>query len=392
MSAQKVYRAIGLMSGTSLDGEIDVALIETDGQAYVKPLGFKPFPYDLSVREKVRACFGQRTCDEAIIEAEALVTDLHIAAVKASGFEANIIGFHGQTITHAPHERFTWQLGDGARLARETGIDVINDMRQADIKAGGQGAPLIPLYHAAMMANQVKPVAVLNLGGVGNITFIDNFPLPEGGGRGRVYNGDSGSSVNPYLNPPPQGGGDHDMFEIIAFDTGPANAMMDDFIMMRMKQPFDKEGALAREGVTDHAVLEQFLADPYFKKTGPKSLDRNAWNLKALEHLNATDGMATLLEMSVQAVRLSLAAMPSAPKALYVCGGGRKNIFMMQRLEEILEIPVQSIESAGWNGDTTEAEGFGYLAVRSLLGLPLSLPSTTGVPEPITGGVLCKAK
>lgn len=383
MSEQKVYRAIGLMSGTSLDGEIDVALIETDGWAYVKPLGFKPFPYDLSVREKVRACFGKRERDGAgaVQEAEALVTDLHIQAVKASGFQADIIGFHGQTITHAPQDRFTWQLGDGARLARETGIDVVNDMRQADVKAGGQGAPLIPLYHAAMMVGQAKPVAVLNLGGVANVTFIGPSCLPRESGD---LLGD-GRQIPAFA-------GKADSFDITAFDTGPANAMMDDLCWARMGRAFDEGGALARAGRVEDAVLEKFLADPYFKKTGPKSLDRNTWDVQAVAHLNAADGMATLLEMSVQSVKAGLAHCAQAPAALYVCGGGRKNAYMMERLMQILDIPVQKIEDAGWNGDATEAEGFAYLAVRSLLGLPLSLPSTTGVPKPITGGVLCKVK
>jgi anhydro-N-acetylmuramic acid kinase len=355
MGAQKVYRAIGLMSGTSLDGEIDVALIETDGLSYVKALGSKPFPYDLSVREKVRACFGKRERDAAVEEAEALVTDMHVQAVKTSGFQAEIIGFHGQTITHAPEDRFTWQLGDGARLARETGIDVVCDMRQADVKAGGQGAPLIPLYHAAMMAGQAKPVAVLNLGGVGNVTFID--------AKG----------------------------EITAFDTGPANALMDDLCWARMGAAFDEGGVLARAGTVDPAVVADFLAHPYFQKTGAKSLDRNQWSVESAAHLSDEDALATLAEMSVQSVKAGLAHCAQAPAALYVCGGGRKNAYLMERLAQVLDVPVLKIEDAGWNGDATEAEGFAYLAVRSLLGLPLSLPSTTGVPQPITGGILHKA-
>ena len=355
MSGQKVYRAIGLMSGTSLDGEIDVALIRTDGQSFVEALDFKPFPYDRGVREKVRACFGQRAPDAQTLEAEALVTDLHSAAVKASGFQADVIGFHGQTITHDPAKRFTWQLGDGARLARETGMDVVYDFRSADVKAGGQGAPLIPLFHAAMMAGQSKPVAVLNLGGVGNVTFV---------------------------------GDDED---ILAFDTGPANALLDDFVRQRTGKDFDAGGALAAQGKPDARILKTFLSDPFFDRPAPKSLDRNHWSLDVVKPLSAEDGAATLLAMSVGAVVRALEHLPAKPKAVYVCGGGRKNEFMMDQLRAGLGLPVQAIDTLGWNGDAIEAQGFGYLAVRSLLGLPLSLPSTTGVPDPISGGVLCKA-
>lgn len=356
----KVYRAIGLMSGTSLDGEIDVALIETDGQDYVKALDFRPFPYDLSVRENVRACFGKRERDAAVEEAEALVTDMHVQAVKASGFQADVIGFHGQTITHAPEDRFTWQLGDGARLARETGIDVVNDMRQADIKAGGQGAPLIPLYHAAMMAGQAKPVAVLNLGGVGNVTFMGT-------------NGD-----------------------IIAFDTGPANAMMDDFMRLRTGLEYDCDGDLACKGDPEPKIIKAFLADEYFKKSPPKSLDRNQWSIDIVSHLKTEHGLATLMALTTGSLEKAFKILPSEPRAIFVAGGGRKNAFLMDVLDGRLPRRFFStfgpIEKAGWNGDATEAEGFAYLAVRSLLRLPLTLPSTTGVPKPITGGILHRAR
>lgn len=347
------------MSGTSLDGEIDVALIETDGRDYVRPLGFYAHPYDLSVREKVRACFGKRTRDAAVEEAEALVTDLHIAAVKASGFQGDIIGFHGQTITHAPEERFTWQIGDGPRMARETGLDVVYDFRSADVKAGGQGAPLIPLYHAAMMAGQRKPAAVVNLGGVANVTFI----------------GADGS--------------------IVAFDCGPANALMDDFMRRRTGHAFDEGGALAAQGEPDGAIIKAFLQDEYFNRPAPKSLDRNHWGIGIVEGLSDADGMATLMAMTTGALERAFKVLPAKPRAVFVAGGGRKNDFMMGvlrgRLPHTMFSKFGPVEDAGWNGDATEAEGFGYLAVRSLLGLPLSLPGTTGIPAPLTGGVLCRA-
>lgn len=356
MNERKVYTAIGLMSGTSLDGEIDVALIRTDGQDFVEALDFKPFPYDKSVRDKVRACFGRRDRDEAVIEAEKLVTDLHIEAVRASGFHADVIGFHGQTITHAPEDGFTWQLGDGARLSAETGMDVVYDLRQADIKAGGQGAPLIPVYHAAMMAEAEKPVAVLNLGGVANVTYI--------GADG----------------------------ELVACDIGPANALIDDYVSAKTGKAFDEGGEMALSAAPDQALVDKALSHPYFAQKPPKSLDRNEF-ISVLDDLpdDVNAAVATLTAITVQAIVRAVDLLPEAPKHWYVCGGGRKNKAMMIALFEALGVPVEPVESAGWNGDAIEAQGFAYLAVRSLLGYPLTFPKTTGVKAPLSGGVLCTA-
>lgn len=355
MGSRKVYRAIGLMSGTSLDGEVDVALIETDGQDYVKPMDFKPYRYGDHIRDIVRPCFGKRVRDAQVQKAEDAVTDVHIRAVKESGFEADIVGFHGQTITHDPSNRFTWQIGDGQRLARETGMDVIADMRQADVKAGGEGAPLLPLYHRARCADFKKPVVILNIGGVANITYIDT-------------------------------GG------ILAFDCGPGNALMDDFIKARTGQDYDRDGALAMTGMPpDQTVLRDFFMDAYFKKPPPKSLDRDMWSADLVQDLATAQGMATLLCMTTGAIAAGFEKLPAPPVACYVCGGGRKNTFLMDTLKALLLCAVEPVEALAWNGDATEAEGFAYLAVRSLLGLPLTEPTTTGVPQAMTGGVLYKA-
>ncbi|MCB9983546.1 MAG: anhydro-N-acetylmuramic acid kinase [Rhodospirillales bacterium] len=359
MSEHKVYRAIGLMSGTSLDGEIDVALVETDGQSHVKPLGFYAHPYDQGVRDKVRACFGKRVEDAETREAEGMVTDLHIAAVKASGFEGDVVGFHGQTITHAPEDGFTWQLGDGARMAAKTGMDVICDFRSADIKAGGQGAPLAPLYHQARVKSGglKEPVAIVNIGGVANVTYID---------------------------------GEY----ILAFDTGPGNALMDDFIKLRTGQDYDDKGKIASGGDPDGKIIEVFLSDEYFSKLPPKSLDRAYWSTDLVRELSTKDGAGTLLAMTVRSIQKSFEMLPRKPKATYICGGGRKNEFLMyvlsMRLPTAFFAKFGTVEKIGWNGDAIEAECFGYMAVRSLLGLPLSLPETTGVARPVSGGVLHK--
>ncbi len=380
-----IYRAIGLMSGTALDGEIDVALIETDGYGYVKPLRYMAYPYDESVRDKVRACFGKREPDEATVEAEKLVTDLHIKAVKVFDEKADVIGFHGQSITHDactvlssyddksvqtprrlrpsgrgindPYVGFTWQLGDGARLAAETGITTVYDMRQRDVKAGGQGAPLLPFYHRALLAEHEKPVAVLNIGGVANLTYI----------------------------------GSNDDEDIIAFDTGPGNALMDDFMAERVGRPYDRGGALASVGKAQEHLVKNFLRHEYFSASPPKSLDRNMWNTECVRYASNADGIATLLEMSASSIAAAFKHLPKMPKHLYVSGGGRKNVFLMDALSGYLPMPIDLIEKLGWNGDAIEAEGFAYLAVRSLLGETLSAPSTTGVRYALTGGVIAKA-
>lgn len=373
----KVHTAIGLMSGTSLDG-VDAALIETDGQAIVRPLGFVTFPYQPKAREEIRACFGVKNrLDPKVKDAERLITHLHIEAVEAllqetgrRREEIDVIGFHGQTVYHAPADRITVQIGNGDLMARECRIDVVDDFRSADVKAGGEGAPLAPLYHAARArhAGLELPAAILNIGGVANVTWI--------------------------------GGGPED---ILAFDTGPGNAMMDDWTKNRIDEPYDKDGALANAGTPNEALLTQWMAHEYFSRTPPKSLDRNEWDIAALgrmaqmmERLSDEDGAATLREFSIRGILKSVDYMPAPPKHWYACGGGRHNKGLMERLGAALTArghgALHAVDDLGWDGDATEAECFAYLAVRSLLGLPLSLPGTTAVPQPMTGGVLHRNK
>lgn len=351
MSTKKVYRAIGLMSGTSLDG-IDVALIETDGYGYVKPLAFKEYPYNASLRARIKQGFGNANAatDQEAID---LITNAHITAVKDFGHDADIIGFHGQTMFHDPDNGITIQIGDGQRLAKETGIDTVHDMRSADVAAGGQGAPLLPLYHEALVrsANLPLPTLILNIGGVSNITYIDEA-------------------------------------QIIAFDTGPGNALVDDFVQKRTGQPYDKNGALAATGKPSHEALDQWLAHPYFTKAIPKSLDRDAWDVSAVEDMSDADGAATLSHFTIKSIAAGIEFLTHPPVSCIVAGGGRHNDYLMKTLQGTLGAPVQSAEALNWNGDATEAEGFAYLAVRSLLGEPLSMPTTTGVPRPMTGGIL----
>lgn len=351
MDQNKVYTAIGMMSGTSLDG-IDVALVKTDGRDATKLLDFKTYEYDQETRHAVKDVFGARESSKAVDRAAHLVTQAHINAIRAFGHEADVIGFHGQTIHHDPDKKFTWQIGDCQNLANETGISVVGDMRQADISAGGQGAPLLPLCHRSFAASLPKPVAILNLGGVGNVTWL---------GKER-----------------------HD---ILAFDTGPANAPIDDLVQAKTGEAYDSNGKRALAGQPLQRLIDQWIDNPFFDQVPPKSLDRNQWDVSAVVEFKLEDAVATLTQFTVQSVLKSLQHLPDKPRALYVAGGGRKNKAMMKWLSEALDYPVEPVESIGWNGDALEAQGFAYLAVRSIQGLALTVPTTTGVPEPITGGL-----
>jgi anhydro-N-acetylmuramic acid kinase len=340
------------MSGTSLDG-IDVAAVATDGRRRVVPGPALTIPYAEAFRERLRSVLGG-VGEVAAVEAE--LTRLHAAAIaefraRHPNMAIELIGFHGHTILHRPAERRTWQIGDGALLARLAGIDVVADFRSADVAAGGEGAPLAPLYHAALAADLAKPVAVLNLGGVGNVTWI--------------------------------GPGTDD---ILAFDTGPGNALLDDWVRSHTGQAADFDGALARAGRVSAEHVARFLALPYFERPPPKSLDRDDFQAAVPQGLALADGAATLTEMTAASVASATRHFPSPAREWLVCGGGRHNPAIMTALARHLGVSVRPVEAVGWNGDALEAQAFAYLAVRSVLGLPLSLPSTTGAPHPVCGG------
>jgi anhydro-N-acetylmuramic acid kinase len=350
----KQYKAIGLMSGTSVDG-VDAALIRTDGELMLEQLGWTSVPYPDAVRQKVRALFN-RAPDPAV---EKELTLLNAEAVTKLLKETNhlpqdidIVGFHGQTISHAPERGHTCQMGDGALLAKTVRIDVINDFRSADVKAGGQGAPLVPIYHRAIAATLDKPVVFLNIGGVANVTYV--------GTKGDIF----------------------------AFDTGPGNALLDDWMLHHTGKPYDENGRSAATGTVDEKILAQLLSHPYFSRKPPKSLDRNAFVSDTWKHLSPPDGAATLSAFTVASIVQSVRFMPEKPQCWIVCGGGRMNGTFMKTLAETLNTPVAPIETIGLNGNATEAEAFAYLAVRSMTGLHLTFPTTTGVRHPMQGGIL----
>jgi len=374
----KLLRALGLMSGTSMDG-IDIALIETDGEHRVIRGERDSVEYPADFRDRLRQAIedargltDRRARPGCLAEVERELTERHAEAVRAFLSDRNlepanvdVIGFHGQTVFHRPAQHsesgvmepaFTVQLGDGALLASLTGIDVVYDLRAADVEAGGQGAPLVPAYHRALAARlPQRPLAFLNIGGVANVTWI--------GEDGRL----------------------------IAFDTGPGNALLDDWALRHTGKACDVDGALARSGTADKEVLRQYLMHPHFERPVPKSLDRNDFTLSYVEGLSPEDGAATLAELTAAAVARSLSWLPASPVLWLVTGGGRRNKHLMELLAWHLEAPIAPVEAVDLDGDSMEAEAWAYLAVRSLKRLPITFPGTTGVPGPATGGVLAPA-
>jgi anhydro-N-acetylmuramic acid kinase len=364
MPSSKMLTVIGAISGTSMDG-IDIALVETDGQTIGRTGAGCMVPYPVELRKDLLAFLSDpsRAMDDPMIDLEQRVTDAFTQAILLfmtnEGLDKtsiDLIGLHGQTVYHRPEKRFTRQLGDGQRMAHALGVDVVDGFRMADVAIGGHGAPLAPLYHAALAKNLPQPLMVLNLGGVGNITYLDSDA-------------------------------------VIAFDTGPASALIDDLVLRRFGIPFDEDGRIARQGTVDGGVLSELMANPFFSKPAPKSLDRNDFHRRAsvVENLKDVDAVATLTAFTIEATVVALDHVPKKPLRWLITGGGRHNKTFMQGLSTRLGVPVESVESVGWNGDLIEAQCFAYLAVRSIRALPLSLPTTTGVPYPLCGGVLRRA-
>ena len=359
-AADPVLKVIGLMSGTSMDG-IDAAYLETDGEDDVRTGKSLSIPFAEPFRKRLIE-FVARVPERGTPEAGAIereMTDLHAAAVRQLAAEAGVplgdldlVGFHGQTVWHRPDQRDTWQMGDGARLATTLGVPVAFDFRSDDVRAGGQGAPLLPIYHAALAGD--RPTAVLNIGGVANLTWVD---------RGA--------------------GG------LVGFDTGPGNGLIDDWVKARLGLPMDRDGAVAARGRVDEGIVAHLMTHPYFAAPAPKSLDRFAFSTAPLAHLSTEDGAATLAAFTAEAVARGL-KLCAAAQRLLVTGGGRRNPVLMAELKRRTGLDVAAVESVGWHGDVLEAEGFAYMAVRCLKKLPITFPGTTGVSRPLTGGRIAK--
>ncbi len=358
---QKPVWAIGLMSGTSLDG-LDAALIRSNGVDMVECGKSLSLPLAGELQQALRMAVRQEG-DIAAIEREFTLRNVELIEklLDKAGMqpqEISVIGFHGQTISHQPEQGITRQIGDGALLAETIGIDVVNDFRSADMAAGGQGAPLVPLYHAALVQEMDLPLAVLNIGGIANVTWI---------GEERE--------------------------KLIAFDTGPGNVLLNEWVLRHCGQEYDEGGEVALAGKADEPVLQKMLSLTFFAKPPPKSLDRHDFDdlLQLLDGMSVEDGAATLAALTAQAVALAQQHFPYPPKQWLVAGGGRHNPAIMQQLQQRLNAVVKPVEAVGWDGDALEAQAFAYLALRSLAGLPLTLPATTGASCEVTGGVFYPA-
>lgn len=350
---------LGAMSGTSLDG-VDAAMVLSDGERVLE-LGESRFrPYSREERAVLRAALGRWPGEAGVARAARVVEAAHIELL--SSFEgAELIGFHGQTLAHDPRGRGTHQAGDGAVLAQALGVPVVSDFRANDVAMGGEGAPLAPFYHFALARHigATAPLAFLNLGGVGNITWVDpTRQAPEAEGA------------------------------LLAFDCGPANAPIDDLMAARLGRAHDEGGALALSGQVDGALVEVFLSQAYFHRIPPKSLDRNGFHdlLAQVSHLNDQDAAATLAACAAAAVARGFEHFAHPPARLLVSGGGRHNRAIMAGLTAVLDCDVAPVEAVGLDGDMLEAQAFAFLALRVLRGLSTSAPATTGVAAPVGGG------
>lgn len=371
--ATKPTVALGLMSGTSLDG-VDAAFLETDGERIMR---FGPrllIPYSKEDKRALESATQaalrwqfKGTPPNSFAHVEALIFQTHARAVKALCEAApdwaarlEIIGFHGQTVLHHPatptQTGRTLQLGDGQALADRFQCPVAYDFRQADVAAGGQGAPLAPIYHKglATYSDLVYPVAILNLGGVGNVTLLTET-------------------------------------EISASDTGPGNGPLDQWMLQTLGQDYDADGALSLSGIPDFRKISNWLKRDFFQRSAPRSADRYDFDvLSDMGRLSAKDGAATLAAFTAEAVKKTVEDLIGnrsvSLTSLIVCGGGRHNRAMLWMLKERFGLPILTAEDVGWDSDAIEAQAFGYLAVRTLRGLPISFPRTTGVNIPLTGG------
>lgn len=368
------FIALGLMSGTSMDG-VDLACLKTDGHMVLEKYGGLFVPFDNDFRRLLADLMKRAKAADNIFQhvdvdraAQTLMhyykraIDQYCEEKTMSYSDFDLVGIHGQTLYHAPHKGVTWQLSDGAWLAGQLGVSVIDQFRLEDVSKGGEGAPLLPIYHHAMIQSGEHgdddfPMMLLNLGGVGNITFI-----PKGA----------------------------DLVDLIAFDCGPANAYIDQAMMTHFQKPYDEGGQMALKGTINQDIVAQFKAEPWFDVTPPKSLDRHHFDrfFDLVQHLSAVDQIATLTMLSVVAVAKALNHLPEKPKSIVVVGGGSNNATMLRWIADetgihTLPYPEQA--------DLVEAEGFAFMAVRSLLGLPITFPQTTKAPHPLCGGRLHKA-
>ncbi len=356
---KKTLLSIGTMSGTSADG-VDASIIISNGEKIYHFGDIYSHNYTAEQSTLIKSAYGidKRTASKPELEllekvANTITTE-HIIAIKKllekSGLTANqidIISFHGQTIIHKPEEAYTLQIGNPQKIANELKINVVADLRQNDIKNGGQGAPLIPIHHKTLCYNLEKPTAIINIGGVANITYIENDNL-------------------------------------IGFDTGTGNAMINDWVKKHYNIEYDKDGEIARSGTINKDILSQLLSHPYFKQPAPKSLDRNDFInhiTPLIKNLSPQDGTATLTEFTTKSIALSIKQCPNTPKQILIVGGGAYNKYMVERINKLTNINTVIKHNDGFNPTRVEADGFALLAIRHIHNLPITFNTTTGVKK-----------
>jgi anhydro-N-acetylmuramic acid kinase len=354
-----MWTVVGTISGTSADG-IDLAEIETDGRVVARFGPSETIAYSYETRAAIleAVASGPEHRSEWPDIAK-LVTRDHAEAISAfvtkNNLSPDLVVFHGQTVWHDPGQGETVQLGDSQLLADTLGLPVAGDLRLADIAAGGEGAPLVPVYHQALSIDLPQPLCFLNIGGVSNLTYVDGSTL-------------------------------------LAFDIGPGNALLDDWIRQHQAGEFDPSGEISARGKPDEAWLARALQQPFFRRRGPKSLDRNAFSLDLPEGTSLEDGAATLVAFTAEAVAGAEKLCPKTPRLWLVCGGGRLNKTMMEALSDRLQGEVVSADAYGFDGDALEAQCMAFLGARLLAGLPTSFPETTGADNPVVGGRLYQPK
>jgi anhydro-N-acetylmuramic acid kinase len=368
----RTYKAIGLMSGTSMDG-VDLALIESDGKKIIKHLNFTYQPYQKDFKEALNKVIYDRPSLEKIKLVEKQLTLIHADLVnnfltenKINPKEIDVVAFHGHTILHNPDQRITWQIGNSGLLSHLTGINVISDFRTRDVALGGQGAPLVPIFHFHLFAEHKRPTAILNIGGISNITYFNS----------------------------------ENEEEIKAFDICFGNAPLDDLMRKKLGRDFDQDGEVAKKGTVDFLLADRILQNELFHKKPPKSFDRDDFSeiISPINNLKVEDALATFAYMHAKAININLDFLAEKPQEIFVCGGGRKNTALMDEMKKhIIGSKIRSVEEIGLNGDAVEAEAFAFLAIRSLLNLPISFRSTTGVSANLPnrniarGGILFKS-
>ena len=360
--------SLGLMSGTSLDG-IDVSIIKSDGEQYLEIIDDLYLKYDNQLKLKLKKVIDSCTAKDQLAkipkeidELEKELTLCHINACKLiteknKNIKIDLIGFHGQTILHKPQKGYSIQIGDSKLLSKITNTTVISNFRANDILNGGQGAPLAPIYHQLILT-RIKsklPSAVINIGGISNISYIEESN------------------------------------KVVSFDIGPGNYLIDEWVRTKAKKEFDRDGLIAKSGQTDEKILKKFLSDPYFKKKFPKSLDVKDFNLQNLNKLSLEDGCATLSMLTARSICMALNSFKKKPNLVLLSGGGRKNKYIIDNIKNNFSGLVKLIDDFNFDGDFIESQAFAYLAIRSYLKKFITFPSTTGVKKPCLGGLSFKS-